>query len=330
MIQFLADGIDQLDIALDQLAVRDRNFDRFALMLVDNITELTLHRYAQDRAGENELWTRLQKPKYDPKPIANALGQNFENKVKLAAKLKLINNATCESILNLHAFRNTAYHRGLRHEGILHSLTLFYFTVVCELLTAYEPRFWSWSSSDVLSHRARKYLGDIHRGTPQNDFRAAYTRLSEVAASMKPSLVTDLSIDMAATIEQGDNVIEFLSVDSPEPVSRDRAVILSQAWATAFTDEGKAFAATKGCLEKTVAGYVNWLAAEYPWPFKRDPIPSWRLRVASLEKESDPHRALKKYCDFMRQTERFRAVLDESAAQLDGFIEEQIDIARGK
>ena len=42
MIQFLADGIDQLDLALDQLVVRERNFDRFALMLVDNMVELTL------------------------------------------------------------------------------------------------------------------------------------------------------------------------------------------------------------------------------------------------------------------------------------------------
>ena len=40
MLQFVADQIDQLDLALDQLSVRDRNFDRFALMLVDNVVEL--------------------------------------------------------------------------------------------------------------------------------------------------------------------------------------------------------------------------------------------------------------------------------------------------
>jgi hypothetical protein len=44
MLQFFADQIDQLDLCLDQLAIRDRNFDRFALMLVDNVVELTLHR----------------------------------------------------------------------------------------------------------------------------------------------------------------------------------------------------------------------------------------------------------------------------------------------
>ena len=33
MWQFVADQIEQLDLALDQLAMRDRNFDRFAMML---------------------------------------------------------------------------------------------------------------------------------------------------------------------------------------------------------------------------------------------------------------------------------------------------------
>ena len=48
MIQFISDSIDQLDLALDQLAMMDRNFDRFALMLIDNIVELTLHNFIQD------------------------------------------------------------------------------------------------------------------------------------------------------------------------------------------------------------------------------------------------------------------------------------------
>lgn len=330
MIQFLADGIDQLDIALDQLAVRDRNFDRFALMLIDNVVELTLHRYAQDRASENELWTKLQKPKFNPKLIESALGQNFDSKVKLAAKLELIDQAASESILNLHAFRNTAYHRGLRHEGILHALTLFYFLLACNLLKSYKPRFWSWGSGDAISHRARKYLGDVHRMMPEDTFRAAYERLGDVAASMTSNLVADLTADMTATVDDTDSIIQFLAENSPQPGSRDRAVVLSQAWATAFTEEARAFARDKGCTEETVIGRVEWLAAEFPWTFKRDPIPSWRTRVATLARDRDPHRALKRYCDFMRQTETLRATLDEAGAQLDGFIQNQIDQARGK
>ncbi len=84
MIQFLADNIDQLDLALDQLAIGDRNFDRFALMLVDNVVELTLHRHAQDKAGENELWSSIDKPKYPPKdvPVSDWKELRTESKIR--------------------------------------------------------------------------------------------------------------------------------------------------------------------------------------------------------------------------------------------------------
>ena len=116
MIQFLSDILDQMDLALDQLGFNDRNYDRFALMLVDNVTELVLHKHAQDRAADNDMWAPLGEVKYDKKKVSKALGRNFDSKVKLAKESKLVTNKLAQSILNLHAFRNTAYHKGYRHE----------------------------------------------------------------------------------------------------------------------------------------------------------------------------------------------------------------------
>jgi len=127
MMQFLADQIDQLDLALDQLATKDRNFDRFALMLIDNVVELTLHQYAKDCSYDNDLWRSSGKSRSKPTEVAAALGPYFDAKVRLARSKKLVSDEVCDSLQYLHSFRNTAYHRGLRHEGILHSLMLFYF-----------------------------------------------------------------------------------------------------------------------------------------------------------------------------------------------------------
>lgn len=332
MIQFLADNIDQLDLALDQLSVADRNFDRFAFMLIDNVVELTLHRFAQDKAAENEMWGRLGNPKHDPKVVEKALGQNFDGKVKSAAKLGLLDGVVCESILNLHSYRNTAYHKGLRHEGILHSLAVFYFRNACTLLKAYEPRLWSWSSSDKPSHRARKYLGDtwLRLGDPRKVFESAYTRLDCVAESMDEDLVGDLSEDLSSTIHSMDEAIDFLANDGPENMSRGEVIVDCQAWPFAFTDQGKAYAKANGCKETTVSGFVEWTTENYPWPVKKDPLPGWRTRLDALRKEKDYHKALKRYCDFMRQTEDLRSQIGEAALQLDAYIQQQIDIARGK
>ncbi|QJR36777.1 hypothetical protein [Gemmatimonas groenlandica] len=330
MIQFLADGIDQLDLALDQLAVQDRNFDRFALMLIDNVVELTLHRFAEDRASENGLWTTLGKPKYDQRVVDEALGQNFADKIRLAVKLALLSTVAGESILYLHAFRNTAYHRGLRHEGILHSLTLFYLTITCELLKAYKPRFWILSTSDVLSHRARKYLGELSGGHPEERFNAAYQRLFDVAASMKVNLISDLAADMESTVQRADDTIQFLADDAPESTSREGAVLRVQVWKLAASEQGRSYAKENGSRASNVFQLVEWLSKNYNWPVKNDPIPSWRKRVRRLRDERDPHKALKKYCDFMRQTDEIRRILHAAAAELDDHIESAIDHARRK
>ena len=43
MLKFLANNIEQLDLALEHCEKSDANNARFALMLVDNVVEFTLH-----------------------------------------------------------------------------------------------------------------------------------------------------------------------------------------------------------------------------------------------------------------------------------------------
>lgn len=331
MMQFLADHIDQMDLALDQLSMRDRNFDRFALMLIDNVVELTLHQYAQDRSYENDMWGRYEPPRNDPKLVAAALGPHFDAKVKLARGKGLLKDDVCKSIQYLHTFRNTAYHRGLRHEGILHSLALFYFKNACQVLSSYSPMFWSSSSTDQIPHRATKYLGKPNFLECKAAFEAAWKRLREVAESMDDTLSSDLHGDMKETIDRVDEQIQFLVDDSPDGKKARKQVILEcQAWSFAFSDEGKAYAKANHGPQTSIGGYVEWIVTTYPWPTKVDPIPGWRKRLRSLNAEKSPDAALKKYCEFMSQTEDLRALISESASQLDAHIQHMIDVARGK
>ncbi|MNF13258.1 hypothetical protein D3C80_2150270 [compost metagenome] len=63
---------------------------------------------------------------------------------------------------------------------------------------------------------------------------------------------------------------------------------------------------------------------------KSDPVSGWRKRLDSLKTEKDPHAALKKYCDFLNQTEEIRSSISEAASQLDAHIQQLVDEARGK
>lgn len=335
MVQFLSDNIDQLDLAIDQLAVADRNFDRFALMLIDNVVELTLHRFAQEKARENDMFRHWgAEPIHNQNLLGKALGQAFDNKAKCAWKLGLIDNSVYESVLTLHSYRNTAYHKGLRHEGILHSLAIFYFRNACKLLKSYEPSCYARCGSDRISLRARKYIGELRWGFGcdyREIFKAAYARLEEVAASMEEDMIGDLSADMAATIDTIDDMINFLA-DYPPCQNRDEVIVAAQAQHFAFTEQAKEFAQKKGFKveAETVGAYIQWIKENYNWSIKLDPIPGWRTCLQSLKNEKDYHKALKKYHDFMGRTEDIRSLLSEADAQLNAHIDQQVDTALGK
>lgn len=328
--QFLSDAIDQLDLAVEQLTLKDRNYDRFALLLVDNVAELILHKFAQDKAREQESWGWLKKEEIDLKALEGAVGQNFDLKVKFALKMGLITPQISASILFIHRFRNTAYHRGMRHEGVLHSLAKMYLIIVCGILKEPACEMRSWSNQDVISPRARKYLGASENHVDREEFESTYNHLIERVELLGDVFLSDLQSDMNAVIERTDLDIRILSHESRNPKKRDKAVISSQAWHFAFSDEAKAYTVKQKRKPKTVASYVKWLEDTYNWPIKRDPIPSWRKRLSSLASTKDIHLALKKYCDFLSQTESIREQLDESAYQFERYIDMQIDLARGK
>ncbi len=299
-------------------------------MLIDNVMELALHNVAQEKSAEQTAWGRYAQEPIDSKALQSALGQSFDAKARFASSAKLISTETCESILNLHGFRNTAYHKGLRHEGILHAITTFYLIVTCDVLKASTTGSWWASSDDRYSLRAMKYLGPCGHFDYESRFRAAFERIRDVGVSLQGNLIRDLAVDLETEINLTDEYIEFLATDAPEPETRDEVIITSQTWAFAFTDEAKQFAQEKGFSGKCFWDLIEWLRIHYPWKTKRDPIPGWRKRLSSLRSEKNKHLALKKYCDFLKQTEPLRQVIDRAAESLDRHIQEEIDRGRGK
>ncbi len=309
--------------------MNDRNFDRFAFLLIDNVVELTFHKYAEDHASENMMWGSLSPPNA-PQTVKDGLGQYFDRKTKAMCKLDLIDDALRDSILSLHKFRNTAHHQGLRHEGILHSLALFYFECCCDVLLRYKLTGWGWGNENI-SHRARKYLGNFHPGNPHDALKAAYNRLSEVASSMGGSLVADLTADLTTIVDELDGWIDFLATDNPRAINRDDAIIDAQAWPFSFSDEAKEFAKGHGCKARQEWPVdCEWIKKTYKWPVSSDPIESWRSRIQSISAERDKHIALKKYRDFLAQTESIRSQIEAAAQQLDAHIQQMTDEARGK
>lgn len=162
MARFFVTAIEQMDLAFDQLAIADVNYKRFALMLIDNVVELFLHRHAKEiEISERSIF---RAKKYPERIVANAVGSEFEDKVKLAKLSAKIDDPTGTSILTLHSFRNQAYHQGEANDLLLTAFAGFYFALACDLFIDHKPRSFRYSSKDVLPLRVIKHVGGKRAG----------------------------------------------------------------------------------------------------------------------------------------------------------------------
>lgn len=327
MGRFLTGIIEQLDLALEHLSKGDANNARFALMLVDNVVEIVLHKYAGDNDKRRRIWGRIEEQAEEPLLTA-ALGRGFDQKVRYAKSTGLIaDDATAQSINICHGFRNEVYHVGIQHEPILPALAGFYFGIGCGLFERYSPNGISWGSNSKIPDRAQKYFGKMPGlGEHQRACRTLKTAASGIVPDLGPALATH----MLSMIQASDRAIEFLATDGPKKQSRSDVIVDCQAWTSFTTESMKTFAAKNGCPERSVHGYVEWLKAHYPWPLRKDPITSWLRQSEKVQKEPDPNKALHHYCSFIDQTWGIRDQIDQLALVLDQHIEEQIDRARGK
>lgn len=132
--QFLIDAIDQLDLAYDYINQGSINFDRFSLMLIDNVVELTMHNLALSYSASNYAAKAFGGVTYDDEIIKRALGRDFDDKANALLHFGSVTSEKCESIKILHKYRNEAHHQGSKHPGIINSLASFYLYISSSLL----------------------------------------------------------------------------------------------------------------------------------------------------------------------------------------------------
>jgi hypothetical protein len=330
MLLFLGNTIEQLDLALEHVRKGDPNNARFGLMLIDNVVELNLHRLAKDTERQMKALTHLREKFEHGAALEKALGQNFGAKLKFAKLTGALVPEAAGSIAILHSFRNEVHHIGVHHESILPELSAFYLKVACDYLGSFRDISLSWSSNQRMPERAKKYFsGDGMSLKAIDEYRAACASVGTNAGHDDAILIETLARHMFEVVENQDTCLDVVATGGPRPMSRDQAIIDCQTWHLAFSEEGRAFAAEKK-FSGSLFAFVAWLGENYPLQVRRDPIASWRTAAGDLARETEPHKALEKYRRFMDRTAGLRERIEESCAQVEQYIDEQIDRMRGR
>ena len=158
---------------------------------------------------------------------------------------------------------------------------------------------------------------DTHIGM---HFGTAQRRPVDVAAEFAKGLVDHLD----EVLEVQDAAIETISPAGPRTVTREEAIVEAMARSVASSERGEGVMGKSGWAGGSVRDLLRWFAEHGQMPLRKDPV-DWRLRRArSVGEEGNRHWALTNYRSFVDQTAEVRRILDEAHAEVERYIDLQI------
>lgn len=329
---FLASVLEQLDLAHEHVVKRDPHNARFSLMLTDNALELVFHQAAKDKSLLTRNFSRSRDDYPNKAALDRALGRSFADKLNFVVLEGGLSRNIANTIGIMHKLRNEVYHAGLMHEAILPQIAAFYFSEACQYIAQYEPLFFGWSSNDRLPERAKKYFPDETFALGgRKIFHQACTGLALKSGHEPEAVVEALADRLDEIIEEQDSCLDLIAdgVYASQKTTRNIAVVRTQAWVIAFAEDGRKYAIENGWSGNRLE-LVRWLEENYPFQYRKDPIPGWQKQAAKVRREADPHLALARYDRFLTETDKVREWIGETASQVDAEISNAIDRMRGK
>ncbi len=351
--------VEQLDRAASELSTDHPINNRMALILIDNATELIVHQHGMGllendtRASDlQRAWRATAKGKtaeVEPpdlfgrgvmnlKQRAAVRGTHLDRKLKVLEEVGDITGTERRFIRIAHEYRNELYHVGLKHDDIIRAIAGHYFLLCCNLFVSLgQVGVWgrSFSSDDAFTDVAQRYF-PIQDGL----FAVMGVGNEEIAEKLRstlpsgmPELPATLAESAHSSIKEVEAAFGFLvnefpySLDSAEILvviqkHFDHAQILEKGdihgpWSD--PSFRKDFDRTADQLEE------NWKQRHTSLP-----IGKWKQRATAVGQATDSLIAMDKYQSLRNDMAYLEEAILSAEIILDEWVQQQIDIARGK
>ncbi|MCY4624354.1 MAG: hypothetical protein OXC99_05040 [Chloroflexi bacterium] len=353
--------VEQLDRATRELATDHPINNRLALILVDNATELMLHRQCTDRLGLDSmasgLWKAheaineertsgdhlqfsedLKKDVMTSKQRLQAKGIFLDGKLKVLEGMGDITAKERRFIAIAHDYRNELYHVGLTHDEIMRPLAMQYFLLSCDLFTRlgnkgfFGPTF---SSNDEYTDVAKRYF-------PVQDgrllaFDVDKADLADKLRSALPAGVSDLPETLASSarksIKSVTDEFGFLIRENPFSFDADKMLEVAQ-WQRDLSEALEREDVDGLWVDPNYRQGFSRVATELEakWRQRHSSLPHerWMVRANAVERERDPLTALDLYQSLREGMSYLEESILSASTELDRWIQHQVDIARGK
>ena len=353
--------VEQLDRAAGELETDHPINNRLAMILIDNATELILHRQCMDWLREGRFYSRLFKaeqsiatdePMEGPteipeearqyiltrKQLKQANGKFLDGKLKFLASKGNLTQPERRFVAIAHKYRDELYHVGLNHDGIIRAIASHYFFLCCNLFVRMNNlRIWGpvFSSDDRYSEVAKHYfaLKEGRLDPPSVDFENLAEKLCRRLPNGLPELAESLASAARDAISEVLDSFDFLVQNNPNELEA-KEILRTIQW---HQDLDKA-------LEREDVDGL-WIDSEYRmgylgvmtgrwknWMQQYSSIPSekWLSRANKVEQEKDPLVAMHLYQSLRDDMSYLEDAITSEAQELDRWIQIEIDRQLGK
>ena len=362
-MEYILTIVEQLDRAAAELATDHPINSRLALILIDNATELILHRQCLGRLRRDKWDTQylrmmetivncktyaetagfpddFGKEVMTPKQRNMARGRFLDGKLKVLEHMGDLAAHERRFIAIAHDYRDELYHLGLKHDNIIRSIAGHYFLLCCELFVRVNDLgvsvvSFSFSSEDKYSDVAKRYL-PLRDG--QLDIMAVdHGMLTGKLRCNLPGDIAELQRTLTDSAREAiEEVLDsFAFLEGNNPRGLDAREMLERAqW-----HQDLAYALEKKDVDDLLTGTeyretytkVKDSLAEN-WKQRHTSIPSekWLSRASAIEREPDPLVAMDLYQSLRNDMSYIEEAIQSETEELDKWIQNEIDLLRGK
>ena len=357
-MRYILTIVEQLDRAARELSTDHPINNRLALVLIDNATELVVHRQCTDRLERDNLWAGIHKatqaiardnPEAEidddstvvllrPEQRAKIRGRHLNPKLHVLEEMGDLTGVERQFIAIAHNFRNELYHVGLRHDAIIRAVAGQYFLLCCDLFVRMgQLSFfkYSWSSSDEYTSVARRYLstrdGEIDFSSVDKGLLA--DKLRRELPDGLPDLSAMLADSAQKCILEVKKSFDFLVQENPFGFDTKKMLEVAQ-WqhdlAKAIRKEDLVGLWVDADYRESYARIAADLEADWKQRHAVIPVESWTRRATAVGNETDPLKAMGRYGSLRKSMEYLEESIMSAAADLDQWIQMETDKARGK
>jgi len=324
--------LEQID-ASKKFILNDTLYDyRIALLLIDNCVEIIMQRIVKHKFEQHDFMEKLKNrhkinlDEITTRTIFNhdtltkakkyQITKYFGEKLKyLSSDLNLLDNSILKVVSYLHHYRNDAYHNDFVRQGSIKPAVLLYFRILNEFFLPIIPNTIGYSSEDDFSIYEKKYNFTVHHFVADNSFDIIKKEFIDSIPTNDLDIKNNLINHLSFKIEELDNAIYYLNNDYKIGNTCHETFKLLQYFEYS---------------EINNIPHDPFLIENYKATYDYNIIENWKERINFFHDIDDVFILFNEFSFIEKEIEPIEKIVNNQFANIESYIQLQIDIMRGK